>query len=128
MSIPLQSGCDPDVPEEHVLWALVGLAGPSSHAPMILPIPVQRAWSKHLYECGFRHDPELQKIKYIPPAAGTNWVVGSAGKWVDIATPLTPEQTAPDISHLSDEEQIALLRDLLTRFQPVQEVTDSDDA
>lgn len=120
MSIPLQSACNPDDPEEHFLWATVGLAGPTSHAPLILPVAVGRKWSNHLHDCGFRHHPELQKIKYLPPPAGTNWVVGSAGRWVDINTPLTAEQTAPDISHLSDAEQLALLAQLLERHQPPQ--------
>lgn len=127
MSIPLQSGCNPNDPEEHALWALTGLAGPNSQAPLILPVAVTKLWSKHLYDCGYRHHPELQKIKYIPPAAGTNWVVGAAGEWVDINTPLTPQQSAPDISHLSDEEQLVLLSQLIQRFQPPQEA-DNDNA
>lgn len=128
--IPLQSGCDPDNPEEHALWALVGLAGPNSHAPLILPEIVQREWSRHLHACGFRHHPELQTIKYVPPAKDTNWVLGAAGEWVDINTPLAPEQTAPDLSHLSDDEKIAVLRQLLTEFQPVtpEEVPHDDSA
>lgn len=112
MSIPLKSTCSPDDPEEHVLWALVGLAGPNSHAPLILPAQVARKWSAHLYECGFRHHPDLQKIKYVPPSAGTDWVLGAAGKWVDINTPLTPDQTAPNTSHLSQAEKAALLANL----------------
>lgn len=115
-SIPIQSGCNPNDPEEHALWAFTGLAGPNSHAPLILPVPVKRKWSKHFYDCGFRHHPELQKVKYIPPSRATNWVEGGAGEWVDINQPLTPEQTAPDISDLSEAEQLILLQDLLTRF------------
>lgn len=123
-TIPLQSSCDPADPAEHALWALTGLAGPSSHAPLILPVAVSRRWSRHLWDCGFRHHPELQNIKYIPPAAGTNWVVGAAGEWVDINTPLPPERTAPDISHLSDAEKLVLLAQLLVQFPPDEEVAD----
>lgn len=120
-NIPIQSNCDPDDPEEHLLWGLVGLAGPSAQAPLILPVAVQRKWSRHLYDCGYRHHPELQKIKYIPPSHNTNWVAGASGEWVDINQPLTPEQSAPDVSHLSDAEQMVLLQQLLNRFQPPPE-------
>ena len=33
MPIPLQTACDPESPEEHALWALVGLAGPRCVRP-----------------------------------------------------------------------------------------------
>lgn len=110
--LPLQSSCDPTDPSEHFLWALVGLAGPRN-APLILPPDIMRQWSKHLWECGFRHNPELQEIKFIPPVGvNVNWVQGVTGDWVDINTPLTPEQSAPDISHLSEGEKQVLLRRL----------------
>lgn len=110
--IPLQPTCDPDNPEEHVLWALVGMAGPTSQAPLILPLEIMRQWSKHLYDAGFRHHPDEQQIKYIPPVHGDNWIAGAAGEWVSMDTPLPPEVTAPDVSHLSNEEKRILLERL----------------
>lgn len=107
MPLPLQSNCDPNDPEEHVLWATVGLPGPGKNAPLTVPPQTQREWSKHLYDCGFRHHPELQKIKYVPPPDEVSWIQGFAGMWVPIDTPLPPEVTAPDISGLSaGEEQV----------------------
>lgn len=112
--IPLQATCNPDNPEEHLLWALVGMAGPTSQAPLILPVDIMRQWSKHLYAAGFRHHPEHQTIKYVPPITGNNWVIGAAGDWVDINQPLPPETTAPDTSHLTPDEKQVLL-DRLTK-------------
>lgn len=111
-NFPLQSAADPTDPVQHVSWALVGLAGPTSHAPLVLPQAVLDKWAKHLYDCGFRHNPELQKIKYIPPAKDTNWVLGAAGEWVPIEQELTPEQSAPDISHLTFDEKAVLFAEL----------------
>ena len=108
--IPIQSGCNMDDPKEHAAWALVGLAGPQSHAPLIVPPAVIAAWSEHLYDAGFRHHPEHQAIKYVPPAPGSNWVQGAAGRWVPIDEELPPEVTAPDVSHLSDDEK-RIIRD-----------------
>jgi len=111
--LPLQTTCNPDAPDEHLLWALVGMAGPTSQAPLILPVDIMRKWSEHLYRAGFRHHPELQEIKYVPPTIGDNWVVGAAGEWVDINTPLPPETTAPDLSNLTPAEKQVLLDRLM---------------
>lgn len=116
--IPLQSAANMDDPREHVAWALVGLAGPQAHAPMILPLAVQGSWSEQLYKAGFRHHPELQEIKYVPPAKDTNWVMGAAGQWVDINEPLPAEVTAPDTSDLSLEEKQYLLASLAKELAP----------
>lgn len=124
--LPLQAACNPNDEVEHVLWALVGLAGPSAHAPLVLPVEVLRKWAKHLYDCGFRHDPTLQKIKYIPPARDTNWVLGAAGKWVPIDQPLTPEQSAPDISHLTNDEKAVLFAALAAELNDPHEGPDQD--
>lgn len=128
-SIPIQSGCDPAEPREHVAWALVGLAGPSAHAPLILPTGVIAAWSEHLWNAGFRHHPDLQTIKYVPPPAGTNWVAGAAGQWLPMDAPLSPEQSAPDISHLSDEEKLVLWERIKSDLgHGNSELTDDDHA
>lgn len=81
MSIPLQSNLDPDKPDEHALWALVNM-GANAGAPLILPEPVLRSWSEHLWRCGFRHQPELQEIDYHPPAEDASVLEAGAGRWV----------------------------------------------
>lgn len=79
--IPLQDQMNLDDPEEYFLWALVNMDGMSG-APLILPEPVLRVWSKHLYDCGFRHHPELQQITYRPPVSGTSILEAGGGEWV----------------------------------------------
>lgn len=82
MSIPTQQTIDPSKPEEHALWALVNM-GANAGAPLILPEPVLRSWSAHLWRCGFRHHPELQEIDYQPPAEDASVLEAGAGRWVD---------------------------------------------
>lgn len=118
MNVPLQSSCRADVPSEHALWALPGIAGPTARAPLVLPRAVMEAWSEHLWECGFRHHPELQKIKYLPPGPNTNWLQGAAGQWVPIDQPLTAEQSAPDTDHLTADEKRVLIDRLTTELAP----------
>lgn len=125
--IPLQSECDVLSPEEHALWALVGLPGPGKNAPMVLPPSVLRQWSQHLWECGFRHTPELQEKKYVPPSSASNWLAGSAGRWVSIFTVLPAEDTAPDISSLSMDEKRVLLEKLSADIYPAAADTAGED-
>ena len=40
--VPLQPSCDPNDPEEHALWALVGMAGPTSVSYTHLTLPTKR--------------------------------------------------------------------------------------
>lgn len=123
--IPLQADCDMTNPEEHLLWALVALPGVESQAPMIVPPPLLRAWSAHLYRCGFRFDQRLQEIKYVPPAGQTHWMAGSGGRWVGIDEPLPAEDTAPSIDHLSlAEKQVLLDRLTVELAEPATPVTD----
>lgn len=80
MGLPTQQSCDPEVPEEHCLWPLVNIGGLIG-APLLVPEPIMREWSKHLYSCGFRHHPELQEIWYqAPEGAGSVWE-GAGGTW-----------------------------------------------
>lgn len=126
MNLPLQSACNPDDEVEHILWALVGLTGPSSHAPLVLPMAVMRQWAKHLYDCGFRHHPELQKIMYLPPRGDANWVTGAAGEWVSVDTPLPPEQSAPDTSHLTRDEMLVVFDQLKNTLFPDGDAPDTN--
>ncbi|MBV7294935.1 DUF2744 domain-containing protein [Corynebacterium sp. TAE3-ERU12] len=78
-SVPDQDKCDPESPDEHLLWALMGLPGPGATAVMLVPEPALRQWSKHLWECGFRHHPELQTRRYEPPSDP----LSGGGEWVN---------------------------------------------
>ena len=128
MSIPIQSECNPNLPDEHVLWALVGLAGPSANAPLVVPVSILRKWSQHLYRCGLRHDPELQEIKYVPPQGPQDWIMSAGGSWVDVSEELPAEVTAPDTSHLSAAEKRILLDRLSAELTPDNNVQETEAA
>ena len=82
MSIPLQHDMDMDDPEQHLLWGLVNM-GEKIGAPLLLPEKFMRDFSKHLYRCGFRHDPSEQEIWYKPPGNGDSIWHGTGGTWVE---------------------------------------------
>lgn len=85
MSLPLQHTVNMDNPEEHLVWALLSM-DTRQGVPMLMPQPILRSWSKHLYDCGFRHHPELQAKYYRPPA--TDSTFGAVdGQWVTTDTP-----------------------------------------
>lgn len=106
--IPLQVECDQDDPEEMALWALICLPGLESQAAMLMPPQTLRGWSRRLHDLGFRHHPEEQTLKYVPPQSGEHWLDSAAGRWVPIDQVLPAEVTAPDTSHLSDAELTVL--------------------
>lgn len=54
MGIPIsQDQCDPNDPDTHALWALRSL-----------PAPIRPKVSRELWDAGFRHQPELQSVRY----------------------------------------------------------------
>ena len=111
--IPLQQDCPADEPNKFALWAFVALPMASDAAPLVAPPQVMEKWSKHMWECGFRHHPELQEIKYQPPTQNHNWLSGTGGRWVDIDEKMPPEVTAPSLDHLTREEKSIVLKRLL---------------
>ena len=126
MALKLQQDCDMAKPEEHALWALTGLAGPSSHAPLIVPEAAKKKWAKQIYDAGFRHHPELQTIKYVPPRGNVDWVHGAAGRWVPVDEVLPPEDTAPDTSHLDHAEKLIMFQRLAAELFPQAPTGDTD--
>lgn len=113
MSIPLQHELNLEDPEEAFLWMFTGLPGMEEQAPMIVPPQILRKWSRRMWEAGARFIPEQQTIKYVPPHGQEHWLAGSGGRWVPVDEQLPPEDTAPDISHLSLGEK----RELVKRLQ-----------
>lgn len=112
--LPLQQDADSSHPRTAFAWAFVAMPIGSETAPLIVPVPSLEMMSEHFWKLGFRHHPELQQLKYSPPPANHNWIVGSAGHWVPMGEELPPEVTVPDISHLSTEEK-SLLAEQLAR-------------
>ncbi|MBF6449033.1 MULTISPECIES: phage gene 29 protein family protein [Nocardia] len=111
MSIPTYDDCDPNNPHEAFTWALVGLPGPRN-APLMVHPDVLRQWSKHLWDLGFRHDPQAQTKEYHHPARGvTHWLNGS-GRWVPAGTPAPAEVSAPDMAQLTADERAHVVQQL----------------
>lgn len=115
--IPLQADANMLDPAEHLTWALVALPGPGGDAPLVVPPAALANWSAHLYRCGFRHHPEHQEIKYVPPQLGGDWMQAPGGRWVPIDEELPPEVTAPDVSALSVEEKRVLFEALAAELE-----------
>ncbi|MFJ4652691.1 DUF2744 domain-containing protein [Nocardia sp. NPDC088792] len=111
MAIPVQENCDPNKPEEALLWALVGLPG-QQQAPLMVHPDVLRKWSKHLWELGFRHYPDLQTTEYHPPARGADQWLNGAGQWVPVGTPKAAHVTAPNMAELTRHERARIIEQL----------------
>jgi hypothetical protein len=109
MSLVTQDMCDPENPEEHVLWALFYLPQIFGAVQMTHP-SIYRAWSKHLHELGFRHHPELQQKKLQLPPRGPHHAYNGAGMWVDLDAPEPELPVLPDISQLTDQEKYVIIR------------------
>ncbi|WP_405160071.1 DUF2744 domain-containing protein [Nocardia sp. NBC_01499] len=111
MPLPLQYECDPDDPTEAFVWALVGLPGPRN-GPLLVPPQVLGQWSKHLWDLGFRHDPELQTLEYQTASRdGEHWLAQS-GSWVPVGTPPPLDMTVPSVVDMSVDERRHLVRQL----------------
>lgn len=107
MGVPIdQSKADMGDPEQHVAWALSSFPVMGDGTPMVLPVLSLPFVSRHLWDCGFRHHPELQTIRQV---VDTGASLASAGvRWV----PVDDEGLVPapeiDLSNLSDAEAQAV--------------------
>ncbi|MHC9531692.1 phage gene 29 protein family protein [Prescottella equi] len=111
--IPLQAMCDQSDPKTAFKWALVGLpwAGPQKFTP---PSDLADDWSEHLWRLGFRHHPELQELKLIPPPRGQQHPQNATMQWVGIDEPEPPPAVIPDVSskEYTRNEQAAIAEQL----------------
>lgn len=126
MSLPTQENHDPTDPKQHVVWALRNLpmiagVGAITHPGYLTD------WSKHLWECGFRHRDFLegladengmihvsqlpqQEIKWQPPFRGQRHDMNNAARWVREGTPDPEPVVIPDINKMTQQENIAMLQ------------------
>ncbi|NHP15261.1 DUF2744 domain-containing protein [Rhodococcus sp. IC4_135] len=82
--IPLQHECNPDDPEEHLLWSYTKLPMKvESGVYLVAMVSALRKWSKQQYDAGIRHHPELQTIEFVPPPGGIS-MYGPPGEWLSI--------------------------------------------
>lgn len=87
---PTRARCNPDCPEEALLWTYVGLPD-SNGAPMLFPIDYCKRISRRQWDCGVRSPdstiPGTSIIKYQrPKTTDPHWLT-SPGVWVDINDP-----------------------------------------
>ncbi|QIS16405.1 phage gene 29 protein family protein [Nocardia arthritidis] len=111
MRLPTQRQCDMNDPEEHLLWGLAQIAM-SPTQPMLLQESIARTISKHLYECGFRHHPELQEKKLQAPHRGQQHMLNGSARWVPIEDPEPDPVELPDVSAMTVHEQEFIINQL----------------
>lgn len=107
----LQEDCDVNKPEEAFAWALTALPMPKG-SPLMLHPSILKRWSKHLWELGFRQYPSEQQKVYHPPHRGQQHWLNSSGAWYPKDHPRPPRVTAPDMSRLTAEERVDVIRQL----------------
>lgn len=112
MSLPVQSNCDMSKPDEMALWALINI-GDSIGAPLLVPEPILREWSRHLYMAGFRHCDDKQRIWYHPPTGADSVFSGAGGAWKD--TPPSDDDLDKVLDSMSESDREALRKRLEER-------------
>ncbi|WP_306365245.1 DUF2744 domain-containing protein [Nocardia sp. CC227C] len=111
MRFPTQNQCDMGDPAQHLLWALAQV--PMSRTqPMLLQESIARVMSKHLYECGFRHHPELQEKKLQLPHRGQQHMLNGSARWVSIDEVEPDPVVLPDMSAMTVHEQEHVINQL----------------
>ena len=105
---PLRENCDPNNPEEAMLWMLVALPSQKG-APLLMPVEYLRMMSKRLWDCGARPSAD-PVIKYRPPnGREPHWMV-APGTWVPVDEPDPPRQTTKEAWDKLSWQQKAELR------------------
>lgn len=123
--IPLQDDVNWNDPQQHFTWALRAMpvfagAGMVTHPGFL------RAWSEHLWNCGFAHRDYLESladengmipvdklpkqiIKFEPAMRGPRHGYNNAARWVPADLPSPEPMRIPDISQLTIQENEAML-------------------
>lgn len=121
--IPRIDDCDPDDPEQALLWAsmYIPVAGGS---PMVFPRMIAELISKHYSECGIVHAPSLARLanphgfihvdqlpkqtkKFMRPYRGQQHVLNGAGGWVAMDVPEEPPIVIQDPVEMTIQEREA---------------------
>jgi hypothetical protein len=123
--IPTQEEANHNDPEQHLVWALRNMPTIAGSG-MITHPGFLRAWSKHLWDAGFRHTdwiagladedgnihvsklPE-QRIQFQKAMRGPRNIFNNAATWVAKGTPAPKLIQLPDIRQLTPEENEAIL-------------------
>lgn len=124
--IPSQHEADPHNPEEHFVWAMRNMPtfagiGAVTHPGFL------RQWSKHLWECGFRHRDYLEeladdngiiRVDQLPKQhielqgafRGPSHIYNNAARWVPVGAAQPPPTRLPDVRQMTDQEKHVMLR------------------
>lgn len=140
--IPLQSECDPTVPEQAMLWAsmYVPVAGRS---PMIFPRMIAETFSKHYVECGFVHVDHVRSMadengmvhvdqlpkqtkKFQRPYRGQQHLLNGAGGWVSMDTEDPDPVVIQDPASMTSQEREAVVERLRYRGYRIDEPEPED--
>lgn len=127
--IPDQDNCDWTKSEEHLAWALRNMptfagVGAVTHPGFL------RTWSKHLVEAGAVHVDYLRTLadangninvsqlprqtkKWQPAFRGQRHGFNNAARWVSVGAPAPQPYRLQDVSKLTQQEQQAMVRQLI---------------
>jgi hypothetical protein len=92
--------------ERFAAWAFIGVPG-LGNAVMNMIGMIAKAWSKHLYKCGFRFHPELQQIKRQRPYRGQQHALNGIHAWVPVDSDEPEPITIQDPMSLTVHEREA---------------------
>lgn len=123
--IPRLDDCDPDDPEQALLWAsmYIPVAGRS---PMVFPRMIAELISRHYTECGIVHAPSLARLadargfihvdqlpkqqkKFMRPYRGEQHPLNGAGGWMGMDEPEEPPIVIQDPAQMTVHERDAQL-------------------
>lgn len=121
-TLPTREACDLTDPEERFVWMFLDLP-PVKGGALILPVPMLKEISKHLSDagamlecpdCGCSPTPSV-KWQRLP---GHDPMLGSAGHWVDAATPDDDNAAVRDVLHSVKPDVHKALIDELASMYP----------
>lgn len=108
---PKKDDCDAGDPQEHFLWALLHVQMGEFESMPIQPATA-RVMSKHLYELGFRHHPELQTKKLQMPIRGQQHPTNGLTRWVPMDAKTPDPLRIPNVRRMNAEERELLHQEL----------------
>lgn len=123
--LPTQESHNPNDPRQHAIWALRNLPMVAGVGAITHPSYLAD-WSEHLWKCGFAHRDYLagladengnihvsqlpeQTIKFQQPFRGQRSDYNNAARWVEVGAPDPEPVRIPDIRHLTQQENEAML-------------------
>lgn len=102
--LPTIDNCDPEDPREAFQWAFVALPFAGS-TPLMVDPNIRPEWSQLFWDLGFRHHPELQTKRVIPPHRGPQHALNPSVMVVDKDEPDPDPVVIQDPASLNAYEQ-----------------------